>query len=157
MDAKPQEEARILESFKVCRSELQHEYNVLANRLNSYITSQAFLVSGYAISMGNMVPGAGATFRLLFPLMLSLVGILLSIRAHPGISGACGVIGHWHAKEAKLFDKNCGLGDYDVLRKDDVRAIHDRNLLFAQTSPWIFGIAWLLMAVLAIYLHGLSS
>jgi len=147
------DEARILESFRVCRSELQHEYDILSSRLTSFITSQAFLVSAYAISMGNMTP-TGPQFRLVFPLILSIVAILLSLRAHPGIVGACNIISRWHERQGELFAKGAGLSDYFVLRKDDVKEIHERNLWFAQTSPWIFGIAWLLMALLAIYLHG---
>jgi len=154
MDEKTQEEqARVRQAFKVCRAEVEHEYGVLANRLNSYMTSQAFLVSGYAISMGNMNPAWGNRFSLYFPLLLSLVGILLSIRAQPGITGVCDIISQWHDKQSALFELGLGLEDYDVLRRDTVKSIHDRTLWFAQTSHWIFGVAWFLMALLTIALH----
>ncbi len=155
-DVSQQTDAQILQSFQVCRAELHHEYDVLATRLNSYITSQAFLVSGYAISMGNMNPAWGREFSLYFPLLLSMVAIMLSFRAHPGIRGACNVITRWHHREADLFQLGRGLEDYDAIRAEDLRSSKDRNLLFAQTSAWIFGVAWFLMAVLAIYLHAIA-
>ena len=148
-----EEESRILESFRVCREEIHHEYDILSARLNSYITSQAFLVSGYAISMGNSVPGTSSTFRLAFPLILSAAAILLSLRALPGIVGACTVIAQWHDRQSTLFEKGVGLADYEVLRRTNVREVHERHLWFATTSPWIFIAAWVLMAGLAIYLH----
>jgi len=149
----PAQEAKIQQAFKTCRDEIKHEYGVQANRLNSYITSQAFLVSGYAISMGNMNQAWGSHFRLAFPLMLSVLGIVLSFRANPGISGVCQVIQHWHGKQDELFRTGANLDEYSVLKHDKVRNIHDGNLLFAQSSTWIFGGAWVLMAGLAIYLH----
>lgn len=153
MDSNPEpSDSRILESFLACRSELHHEYGVLSNRLNSYITSQAFLVSGYAISMGNMTL-SGHAFRLWFPLLLSVVAILLSLRAQPGIVAACDVISRWHGRQSELFNLNRGLEDYQVIDHKEIKKTHDRNLLFAQTSPWIFGVAWLLMALLAIQLN----
>jgi hypothetical protein len=146
-------DVQIMQAFQVCRAELHHEYDVLSNRLNSYITSQAFLVSAYAISMGNMNLAWGDLFNLTFPLLLSFVAILLSIRAQPGIGAACNIIARWHNREADLFQLARGLDDYAPIAEEELRVIHDRNLLFAQTSPWIFGPAWLLMAILTIYLH----
>jgi hypothetical protein len=144
---------RIQSAFRVCRDELHSEYNILSGRLNSFITSQSFLVSGYAISMGNMVAKYGAKFSLYFSLLLSVMAIVLSLRAHPGIKGSCEAISRWHNREADLFQLGHGLEDYAVLNRDGLRSIRDKNLLFAQTSAWIFGIAWFLMALLSIYLH----
>ena len=148
------DESKILESFRVCRAEVHHEYDVLSSRLNSYMTSQAFLVSGYAISMGNVVQNTGREFRFIFPLILSAVALLLSFRAQPGITGACKVIAEWHLKQEKLFLSGTVLDDYSVLRRVDITESHEKNLWFAQTAPWIFGSAWILMAILAVYLHG---
>ncbi|MDR3691649.1 MAG: hypothetical protein P4L46_19880 [Fimbriimonas sp.] len=149
----PEEDAKIQQSFRVCREEVKHEYGVLANRLNSYITSQAFLVSGYAVSMANTNPVWGSAFRLVYPLILCILGMILSIRAKPGISGVCRVIQQWHAKQSELFRSGASLDDYSVLRHDSVKKIHDNNLIFAQSSTYIFGGAWILMGLLSIYLH----
>jgi len=148
---------RILSSFKVCRDELHSEYGILSGRLNSYITSQAFLVSSYAISMGNMNSIWGARFSQYFSLLLSVMAIILSMRAHPGIKGSCRAISRWHNREADLFQIGRGLEDYGPINREGLRSINDKNLLFAQTSSWIFGIAWFLMASLSIYLHALKT
>ncbi len=152
MDNRSEEEIRILESFRVCREEIHHEYDILGSRLNSYITSQAFLVTGYAMSMSNLNPVTGHEFRLVFPILLSVVSILLSLRALPGITGACFVLSKWHDRQAELFDKGVGLADYHVLKQTNVKEIHERNLWFASTSPFIFMTAWAIMAMFAIYL-----
>ena len=143
--------AQVQQAFRTCRDEIKHEYGVLANRLNSYITSQAFLVSGYAISMGNMNPVWGTSFRFWFPMLLAVLGIVLSIRAHPGIAGVCEIIQRWHTKQDELFETGAPLDEYSVLKKHSVRSIHDNNLRFAQTATWIFGGAWLVMAAFATY------
>ncbi len=148
---KPEEQERAERAFRICRDEVKHEYGVLANRLNSYITSQAFLVSGYAISMGNMNPIWGSSFRICFPLLLAVLGLVLSFRAHPGIAGVCSVIQHWHWKQDDIFQSGASLDEYSVLRHVRVKEAHDGNLLFAQTATWIFGTAWVVMAGFAVY------
>jgi hypothetical protein len=40
-----------LEKLKFYRAEIKHEFNLLYDRVNSYITSQSFLVIGFALSM----------------------------------------------------------------------------------------------------------
>jgi hypothetical protein len=81
------------------------------------------------------------------------MAIILSFRAHPGIKGSCNAISRWHNREADLFQIGRGLEDYTPLFRSDLRAITDRNLLFAQTSAWIFGFSWFLLAILTVFLH----
>lgn len=145
------------DDFRICRDEIKHEYNVLANRLNSYITSQAFLVSAYAISMGNMNPDWGRQFRVAFPVALCIVGILLSLRAHPGIVAVCNVIQAWHDRQDDLFDKYTDIEEYAVLRHRGRAKDNARNLTFAQGATLIFGVGWLYMGGLAYWLSTLPA
>jgi hypothetical protein len=144
------------ESFKICREELNHEYGVLSSRLTSYITSQSFLVSAFAVAMNNVGSHWTHEYRLYFPVLLVFVGVSLSARAHPGIKGVCQIIHNWHVRQNKLFETSDELDDWEILRHEQVASVNERNLWFAQTSSWIFGIAWILMGVIAIwaYLHG---
>jgi hypothetical protein len=56
-----------LEKLGFYRAEIKHEFNLLSNRVNAYITSQSFLVVGFALAMGNLNPQWGSLFRLIFP------------------------------------------------------------------------------------------
>jgi hypothetical protein len=139
-------------SFQVCRDELKHEYGVLASRLTAYITSQAFLVSAFAVAMNNSDPAWGSRYRLLFPLLLSIMGVVLSVRANPGIKGVCQIIERWHIRQSELLAVATDeLDDWEVLRQPTVATVNERNLWFAQTSPWIFGASWTLMGLIVIW------
>jgi hypothetical protein len=160
-----------LEKLKYYREEDKHEWNLLSNRISSYITSQSFLVTAYAVSMGNQNPRWGSWFTLFFPLILSFIGIATSYRALPGITGAVRVIELWHKKRDKLFFQNPEKDRQEKdTRMDDFRddrpmknanyqgeksidEIHNRSLQFAITAPWLFGASWFCFAVLTIILH----
>jgi hypothetical protein len=138
------------ESFRICRDEIQHEYSILGNRLNSYITSQSFLATGYAIAMGNNNSWWGHTFRLVFPLTLCLLGILLSVRAHPGIVGACHAIKLWHGRQNQLLDGG-GFPDYVLFTTEEYKRAQSRSLYFSQAAAWIFAVGWVVFLLLAIW------
>jgi hypothetical protein len=138
--------------LKICRDEVMHEYNVLANRLTSFITSQSFLVSAYAVSMNNVNPSWGDSYRLVFPLLLSAVGIVLSVRANPGITGVCDVINKWHERQEAIFLESPHLEEYAVLQRPTTRDYHQRSLLFAEASAWIFIVTWLALGRLSVWL-----
>lgn len=148
-----------LEKLKFYRSEVKHEFELLSSRLNSYILSQSFLVTAFAISMGN--PGWGGTFRLTFPLILSTLGLATSVRTYPGIYGACKVISLWHVKQRMLLEEP-GMKEFYIERplepsklpgSEQVDKIHERSLSFAKLAPWLFGINWIILAALTLYLH----
>jgi len=41
------------ERFKLIRAEIHTEYDLIANRMNWYVTSQSFLVTAFALSGGD--------------------------------------------------------------------------------------------------------
>jgi hypothetical protein len=149
-----------LEKLRFYRAEIQHEFNLLSNRVNAYITSQSFLVVGFALAMGNLNPRWGSLFRLIFPAALALLGIATSKPAWPGIRGACDSIALWREKQQRLFEHDPGhdpgMDDYRIERPivhssrgRSVDLIHERSLWFAKCSPWIFTIGWLVFGGLA--------
>jgi hypothetical protein len=160
----PQESPPVnLERLRFYREEIKHEFNLLSNRVSSYVTSQSFLVTAFALSMGNSNPRWGSLFRLIFPLVLSLLGIVVSIQAWPGIKGACDIISLWHEKQNRLFAEDPRLDDYRVERpltapgrRTPVDIIHERSLWFAKWSTWIFLAAWTIFGLLALFLHTIA-
>lgn len=153
-----------LERLKFYRAEIQHEFNLLANRVSSYITSQSFLVIGFAMSMGNMNPQWGDVFRLIVPIALTLMGLTTSILVWPGIKGATSTIGLWRDKQGKLLADDARFDAYHVERVivrsrqgRTVDRIHERSLLFALWSPWVFMVAWTAFGALAWVLYAHSK
>ena len=57
----------------------------------------------FASSMANSNPEWGDLFRLVVPAILSLLGLLTSIHAMPGIKANFDVIERWHQKQAELL------------------------------------------------------
>jgi len=137
------------ESFRVCREEIQHEYSILSNRLSSYITSQSFLVTGYAISLGASISGLRNDLRLVFSASLCLLGIALSVRAMPGIAGASRVIELWHGRQSELLASQA-LPGYQVMLGEEYRQIQKRSLDFSKASVWLFGCGWVVFLAVAI-------
>jgi len=145
-----------LEKFKYCRDQIQYEYGVLGNRLTSYITSQSFLFSSYGISMSNPNPTWGVTFRLCFPLIVSIVGILTSIRAHPGIQSACDILNVLHKRQYELY-REPTVQELDPTDPEWSEHIHRHSLKFSAVSTLIFGGAWLALLPLALYVYFSST
>lgn len=184
--------AQKLERLNYYRREDTQEWNLLSARINSYIMSQSFLVSAYAASMAN----PDLRFRLCFPILLSTIGIVASLRAYPGIDGACRIIQLWHEKKEKILEDPClsdfcdgrdkiiphsrfekltlhltfrskvgrrarlaagsaevELTDTEKAERSRVDAIHVTSLYFAQSAPKLFGAAWVILLVLALFLH----
>ena len=140
------------EIYKMCRQEGKTEFDVLAGRLNTFITSQAFLVSAYAVSMNNTGQSWSHTYRLTFPVLLSFMGLLLAARALPGIASGATMIRHWHRRQDKLLTDDKALREYYDLEPNQQEKAHGRDVLFAQTAPYIFGSGWIVFGCLALYL-----
>ena len=71
-------------------------------------------------------------FTLIFPLIVSTVGLITSLRAYPGIDGAIRVIGVWRKKQYRLYlsnpDARPGEPDYmefdpDMIDYQDIREL----------------------------------
>jgi hypothetical protein len=149
----PDANSPALAAFRLCRDEVKHEQDVLSSRLSSYITSQSFLVSAYAVAMGNLNPKWGGDFRLAFPGVLCLVGFLLSIRAQPGITDASTVINRWHLRQDQLLEEHADLAFYEMLHGSKTQRLRSRDQKFALAAGYIFAAAWVVFGVLSIWLY----
>ncbi|GGF75095.1 hypothetical protein GCM10011402_29710 [Paracoccus acridae] len=142
------------------RNEIQFESQMLSGRLGAYLSSQSFLVIAYASTMnaGWTKPGI---FVLLVSLPLALLGFVLSLDALRSIRTSYGVIQRWHDRQNALLEQHGDLADYwptehgkDEPPRDPTlsRRFHEGTLL-AIHSPWIFGIAWIYLAGVAVWLY----
>lgn len=142
------------------RSEIQFESQMLASRLNAYLSSQSFLIIAFASSMnaGWSKPGI---FILLVPLPMALLGIVLSIDAWRSIRSSYGVIQRWHERQNSLLEQHLNLSFYWPTEHGEDEAPHDPTLSrrfyegsrFAKRSPWIFGAMWLYLGCVTLWLY----
>ncbi len=149
-----------LEKLRFYRSEIKQEYDLLSNRVSSYVTSQSFLCIALTASMSNQNPKWGELFTLIFPIVFSLIGIATSIQSIRAISAASKTIGLWHLKQNELFENTPELADFRIERvltetnsgkpKD---VVFEHGLTFARWSPPIFIAAWCVFFWLAIFFY----
>jgi hypothetical protein len=142
----------ILDAYRFCRQEIEHEYNVLGNRLTSYITSQSFLFTTFGVSMSNPDQHWGPTFRLLFPLTVCIVGLLTSLRARPGILSACQILDHLHERQYEM-QTNPDVQLLDPWDREWLIRVHTHSLKFSAAAAYIFGSAWVVLLSLALWVY----
>ena len=148
------------------REEIKHQYSLLGARVNAYLSSQAFLVSAYAISMGNANPHFGRVFTLVFPLLLSILGIVLSLFAKEGIDGALNTIELWRTVlDAKIEADETGVLSRRFMSVQQAQSgdarnrgkliddIHRQSTYFSKWVAPIFGVSWIVLMGLAVLLH----
>lgn len=163
-----------LEKLRYYRAESRHEYSLMLTRLGTYMTSQSFLFIAYPSAMGTTIAG-DARFSFYFPVLLCILGFILSFHAYPGLAGASDRIDMWRDMEKKLFElRQQTKGNVTVVsvdpdladfrgeprplsaegdRKQTTDVIYVRGLRFARATPFIFGTSWVLLELLTVYLH----
>ncbi len=140
------------------RTETRHEFSLLGQRVNWYVTCQSFLIIAFASGMGN----SNLYFRLGIALILPTLGIVTSILTKPSIDGAIAIIHRWGAKEYEVLqDEN--LQDFKIKRayekvkfssykegeqKTDV--IKRESLKFAKLIPVVFTCGWISLCLLGV-------
>ncbi|WP_283184567.1 hypothetical protein [Pseudomonas svalbardensis] len=134
------------------RREIQYETSILANRTDAFLASQSFLVIAFASSMGNLNPEWGKLFTLVVPPFLTLLGVLSSLNAWPGIRAAYDIIGHWHFKQSELLHSEPLMGlAYDesplFCERESTQKGYRKALLFSVRTPWIFATFWVLLGI----------
>jgi hypothetical protein len=81
-----------LELLRFYRSEIKYQSDLLSSRLSSLLTSQSFLLIAYASAMSGLIGHWQDPFTLVFPPVLAVLGLVLSLQAWPGIRAGYAVI-----------------------------------------------------------------
>jgi len=140
------------------RSEIHFESSLLADRTNSYLASQSFLMIAFASSMANSNPEWGELFRLVVPSILAVLGLMTSFHAMPGIRSNFEVIERWHQKQAELLQVE---GRAGLLPNNESALFgegnsppggerYKRTLLFSLRTPIIFSFVWAAFGLLCL-------
>jgi hypothetical protein len=138
------------------RKEIQYETAILSNRTNAYLSAQSFLVIAFASSMANLNPEWGKLFTLVVPPFLTLLGLISSMHAWPGIRAAYEIIDHWHFKQSQLLRSQPAMGlAYDdsplFSEHESSEKGYRKSLLFSMRTPWLFSAFWFLLGAFSIY------
>ncbi len=153
----PSELQRHIELLNFYRSEIKFESGLIAERVSALLSSQAFLVIAYAGSVSNATLRPKQGVLLLLPIMLTLLGLVLSVLAWPGIEAAHAVIDRWSARERTLHTRVAALSLFrldsdDAARRELARRSYQGSL-FSRRAPFVFIIAWCCFGVLAVRLY----
>jgi hypothetical protein len=140
------------------RKEIQYETAILSDRTNAYLSAQSFLVIAFASSMANLNPEWGKLFTLVVPPFLTLLGLISSMHAWPGIRAAYEIIDHWHFKQAQLLSSQPAMGlAYDdsplFSEHESSEKGYRKSLLFSMRTPWLFTVFWFLLGAFSIYVQ----
>jgi hypothetical protein len=138
------------------RREIQYETTILSNRTNAYLSAQSFLVIAFASSMANINPEWGKLFTLVVPPFLTLLGLISSMHAWPGIRSAYEIIDHWHFKQSQLLHSSPAMGlAYDdsplFSEHESSEKGYRKSLMFSMRTPWLFSGFWFLLGAFSIY------
>jgi hypothetical protein len=138
------------------RKEIQYETAILSNRTNAYLSAQSFLVIAFASSMANLNPEWGKLFTLVVPPFLTLLGLISSMHAWPGIRAAYEIIDHWHFKQSQLLHSQPAMGlAYDdsplFCEHESSEKGYRKSLLFSMRTPWLFSVFWFLLGAFSLY------
>ena len=148
------------------RSEIRFESELLSNRLDSFMSSQSFLLIAYASALGAAHGEWRHPFTLVLPPALAVLGLVLALYARPGIRAAYAEIRLWQEQERELLGRDPHLSRFlgpsvpegaptatgaEAGPEMDVR--FRQGSLFALRAPAIFVVAWSYFVALPFLLY----
>ena len=139
--------------LKFYRSEIKFESELLSNRLNSFISSQSFLLIAYGGSMSGLIGHWNRPFALAFPPVLALLALSLSCQAMPGIKASFAVIDEWRRKQNALCADDPDLALYSLSPGSALTEWQRQGSIFAKHAPPLFIAAWCYLILLPIFLY----
>lgn len=150
------------ELLRFYRDEVKFQSDLVANRVDAFISSQSFLVLGYATAMAESIGRWHNALTLALPPALALLGLVLTFHAWLGIRAAYAVIAEWRKRESELLDRDAALRAYtpattvdaaDSVHPGGARRIFREGAIFARRAPWIFALAWCYFGALPVLLY----
>ena len=124
-----------LDEIRFIREEIKFQHGLIGTRLSWFVSSQAFLVTPFAICISNPLT---RTFFLAFA-GIPFLGITLSLLIIPGITQAIRQIDEEHGLMG-AYETDHLLGPMDPVGQK-------RSLEFARWSPKIFLVFWTVIVI----------
>jgi hypothetical protein len=142
------------------RREIGLQYELASNRLDALISSQSFLVLGYATVIAQSIGRWHNPLLVALLPALAFLGLLLCYQAWRGIRAAYSVAAVWRERERDLLDEDADARAY--MHRDDAESGPSghglenparEGALFGRLAPGIFAVAWAYLGVLAVVLY----
>jgi hypothetical protein len=140
-----------LDKLNFYRSEIKHEFSLLATRSTMLVTCQSFLVVPFAILQ------TAADYRAVavYAYLVAGLGIFTSMILLRPLDTAHRTINKWLVKQRRLFRQSPDLEDVTIDRdkipgadsNPDRDRDHRRSLAFSVYGPWAFFSFWCLASV----------
>jgi hypothetical protein len=124
-----------LPEISFIRDEVKFQHNLIGTRVSWFVSSQAFLVTPFAICVANQ-QSIPHTFPLAF-IGIPFLGIALSLLIVPAVQIAIRRIEEQHTR-IQAYQTDHLLGPPDPIG-------HKKSLRFACWAPWIFFTFWLVI------------
>lgn len=137
------------------REEMRFEIGVLHDRTNALISSEAFLLISFTMSLAYSKGHYDEPFYWVSPI-LCVIGFTLAMLAWPGVRTSFSIVVDWNllllqslesAREKPSFVWRPASGS---LSADQSQAYHRSGLLFARCVPAVFAAAWIILAGIAL-------
>lgn len=140
-DESSNESELTFDAYRILRSEIEHEDQLINHRLSWLVSSQSFLLTAYAICLNAPVefhaPSYGPIHRILFNL-LPYAGLAMVMLIYPSIIGA--VIALSRLRGYVRSKIPAGLRPVHGMRLTAVLGLSGPLLI-----PWVFGVAWTIL------------
>ena len=128
---------------------MRFQINVLHDRVNALISSEAFLLISFTMSLAYIHSDKGV--YLVSPI-LAVIGFMLAVLSWPGVVSSFRIIVEWNLLLIEVLNEAKSGSDIlwrpSVFLSGDLRtqAEHRNGLLFARFAPVVFCVAWAVLA-----------
>jgi hypothetical protein len=142
-----EENLKSIEYYGLIDQEIHREHNLIANRMNWYVTSQSFLMAAFAVSGNN-------NYRLGFlSVFLPILGILTSFIIGASLYAAIKAMDQLKTEKKRILEQDKYLGNISTFKARFVDNkhtwIHRCGIFPALSIPVLFVIFWCIFLYLA--------
>jgi len=142
-----QENLKSIEYYGLIDQEIHREHNLIANRMNWYVTSQSFLMAAFAISGNN-------NYRLGFlSISLPILGIVTSFIIGVSLYAAIAAMALLKTEKKRILKQDKYLGNISTFKArfvdNEHTWIHRWGIFPARSIPVLFFIFWFIFLYLA--------
>ncbi|MDB9410374.1 hypothetical protein PN434_17965 [Microcystis aeruginosa CS-558/01A06] len=142
-----EENLKSIEYYGLIDQEIHREHNLIANRMNWYVTSQSFLMAAFAISGNN-------NYRLGFlSISLPILGIVTSFIIGVSLYAAIAAMALLKTEKKRILKQDKYLGNISTFKArfvdNEHTWIHRWGIFPARSIPVLFFIFWFIFLYLA--------
>lgn len=142
-----EENLKSIEYYGLIDQEIHREHNLIANRMNWYVTSQSFLMAAFAVSGNN-------NYRLGFlSISLPILGIVTSFIIGASLYAAIKAMNQLKTEKKRILDQDKCLRNISTFKARFVDNehpwIHRWGIFPARSIPVLFFIFWFIFLYLA--------